>query len=179
MLYFTSSREKRYKTISKYQSIAQLNNVVCGDARSRGKFIIKKRKKEKKEKENINKKNKTITWKYTHKKTAKTYTNGFIYCLKCSGIFYNKHIYEKNVNNFHQVGFRCNVCNGLFKSKVELSIHKNTTHRNTYYCTLCDSSFTEKENFDVHKNWFHTGFEQMPDELFGKDVDLKFLYAII
>ena len=97
--------------------------------------------------------------------------------MKCSGVFYNKHVFQNHVNNFHQLGFRCSLCKGLFRSKKELIAHKTTHAPTSSYSKICDTSFTKHENYKVHKNWYHTGFEQVPDELFG-DVDLKFLYDI-
>ena len=73
---------------------------------------------------------------------------------------FNKHVFQNHVNNFHQLGFRCSLCKGLFRSKKELIVHKTTHTATSSYCKICD-----------------TGFEQVPDELFG-DVDLKFLYDI-
>jgi len=174
--YYCTCREKKdIKVISKYQNIRSLKNIASGDARSRGKFRIKKKKKEViKKKKEIKKK---MSWKYTHNYTARTFSNGFVSCMTCDGIFLNRDSFEKHVVKFHTLGFRCGICRGLFKSKAEFVKHE-TNHAKPSYCVLCDSSFTDKENYTIHKNYFHTGFEQAPDELFGKDVGLKFLYSI-
>ena len=181
--YSTVYRETREKTVmSKYQSVRPLKNILVCKQLNKGKFIIKKKKKERKKKKedrekNTEKKNKKTTWEITHNGTARTFSNGFIYCMKCSGVFYNKHVFQNHVNNFHQLGFRCSLCKGLFRSKKELIVHKTTHTATSSYCKICDTSFTKHEFYKVHKNWYHTGFEQVPDELFG-DVDLKFLYDI-